>query len=918
MRINEVDKEVTQVQLDTLERALDKVFANVGIDVEFTRHFLDRVNDERNIKQITLSELGQLFKKEFIKYGKPIAQLGPDAEAVMKDLASDINIPFALDWNPRTKMLELIAKTVMRKRNFKTSNKEFTVESALPKLTNGGVLGTGLDPAQFQNKYGISPKAAQTSISNVVKLRPAFSNPKVANAITQYMLDTPGALQAANDNKMPKRGYLPKWMKGLAGRLLGTLGIIFTPSAAGETPEELELFQKMQDIENWMLYNDPQAFIDLYQSEWDSLTDKEKKENEQWDPKNNPNVQNAKEAVRIQRASQEVIKRRHDELLDRIFDPRQQAAPATSQVSPTQPKEPEREPDPDLPNPANDPGRPHNIPGQPGMPNPEDKPDWWPDEVIPFPSPTSPTQPKPSDPDKSPDSPEPDDKPKRTDKPKNPGSPVDPDGKPEFDPEAPTPGKETPPEVDPTSPEQPRQPDEPDTSPKYDPKTDPKVKPSTPDKPSKSDPEDEPKVNPKTPKPKVDPTSPEQPKPSDPGKSPKVDPKTDPSPSRDIPNNPSKSDPEKSPTVPGKGPNISPTAPAQPQPGVSGSPYIPGLLGDPDVGLGTSTRLDPAPKPEVKPKTSKRNNGTNKKRRDWDWGASDDYPYDDPLQRWQRKYGMFENANLAAYLFESGSMEGVGLIHKDEINPTLAELEKHLNLDLSNFTLGSVGKKEFSGDIDVAINLPPEELPAFIEKLKKSPLILDVNVPIDTIITKLKIVNYDESKKPENDDRPRTGYVQLDFMPGDPGWLKTYYHSPAEDESKYKGVFRNIMMAEIAANYNRQDSEQKLEDGRPMERVRYKWSPKEGLLKVKRTPVMNKKGTGYTKKNQDETIEGPWKQADDIAKELNLDSAANMNSFETLLAVIEKNYTAEVVERIKQGFIRNHQVQDIGVPEELL
>ena len=684
MRINEVDKEVTQVQLDALERTLDKVFSNVGIDVEFTRHFLDRVNDERNIKQITLSELGQLFKKEFIKYGKPIAQLGPDAEAVMKDLASDINIPFALDWNPRTKMLELIAKTVMRKRNFKTSNREFAVESALPKLTNGGVLGTGLDPAQFQNKYGLSPKAAQTSISNVVKLRPAFSNPKVANAITQYMLDTPGALQAANDNKMPKRGYFPKWMKGLAGRLLGTLGIIFTPSAAGENPEELELFQKMQDIEKWMLYNDPQAFVDMYRAEWESLSAEEKEQNAAWDPKDNPNFQNAMDAVNIIKKAKDIIDARHQELLDRLTNPAPQV-PAT----PTQPKAPNEIPQPELPEPANDPVPPHRRPKQPGMPNPEDKPDWWPDEVIPFPSPTSPTQPKTSDPDKSPDSPEPDDKPKRTDKPKNPGSPVDPDGKPEFDPEAPTPGKETPPEVDPTSPEQPRQPDEPD-------------------------------------------------------KSPKVDPKTDPSPSRDIPNNPSKSDPEKSPTIPGKGPSISPsispTAPAQPQPGVSGSPYIPGLLGNPDVGLGTNTRLDPAPKPEVKPKISKGNNGKNKKRRDWDWGASDDYPYDDPLQRWQRKYGMFENANLAAYLFESGSMEGVGLIHKDEINPTLAELEKHLNLDLSNFTLGSVGKKEFSGDIDVAINLPPEELPAFIEKLKKSPLILDVNVPIDTIITKLKII----------------------------------------------------------------------------------------------------------------------------------------------------------------------------------
>ncbi|MDA9993242.1 hypothetical protein N9E09_01105 [bacterium] len=129
MKINELDKNigVTQQQLDSLENVLDRVFASVGIDVEFTKHFIDRVNDERNIRPITIKELAMLFKKEFVKYGKPIAQLGPDAQAVMKDLETDINIPFVLNWNGEE--LELVAKTVMRKKDFKSSNKEFAVES---------------------------------------------------------------------------------------------------------------------------------------------------------------------------------------------------------------------------------------------------------------------------------------------------------------------------------------------------------------------------------------------------------------------------------------------------------------------------------------------------------------------------------------------------------------------------------------------------------------------------------------------------------------------------------------------------------------------------------------------------------------------------------------------------------------------
>jgi len=136
MRITEVDKGLTQSELDQLEVFADRLFAKVGIDVEFTRHFLDRVNDERNVKQITASELTRLFKQEYKRWGKPIAQMGPDSEAVLKDLATDVNIPFALRWDKENNELDLIAKTVMRKKNFKTSNKEFEIQSADYSLDN--------------------------------------------------------------------------------------------------------------------------------------------------------------------------------------------------------------------------------------------------------------------------------------------------------------------------------------------------------------------------------------------------------------------------------------------------------------------------------------------------------------------------------------------------------------------------------------------------------------------------------------------------------------------------------------------------------------------------------------------------------------------------------------------------------------
>ena len=150
MRINEVDNPVTQADIDQLEVFADRLFAKVGIDVEFTRHFLDRVNDERNIKQITMSELTRLFKQEYKRWGKPIAQLGPDAEAVMKDMATDINLPFALRWDHQNKELDLVAKTVMRKTDFKTSNPEFAVEdikqSGALKVVNNIAMRRDNDP----------------------------------------------------------------------------------------------------------------------------------------------------------------------------------------------------------------------------------------------------------------------------------------------------------------------------------------------------------------------------------------------------------------------------------------------------------------------------------------------------------------------------------------------------------------------------------------------------------------------------------------------------------------------------------------------------------------------------------------------------------------------------------------------------
>ena len=122
-----IREQISQGELNQIERFADRLFAKVGIDVEFTRHFIDRVNDARNKKDITPAELTRLFKQTYNKHGKKIPQLGPDAEAVLKDMQTDINMPFVLKYDKRNQEFELVAKTVMRKKGFKTSNQTLSI-----------------------------------------------------------------------------------------------------------------------------------------------------------------------------------------------------------------------------------------------------------------------------------------------------------------------------------------------------------------------------------------------------------------------------------------------------------------------------------------------------------------------------------------------------------------------------------------------------------------------------------------------------------------------------------------------------------------------------------------------------------------------------------------------------------------------
>jgi hypothetical protein len=122
-----ITEDLSKSDLDAVERMADKLFAKVGIDVEFTRHFLDRVNDARNKKPISSGELVRIFKLTYKKHGSKISKLGKNAEAIMHDINSHVNIPFVLKWDEKNQEFDMISKTVMRKKDFKSNDPKLEV-----------------------------------------------------------------------------------------------------------------------------------------------------------------------------------------------------------------------------------------------------------------------------------------------------------------------------------------------------------------------------------------------------------------------------------------------------------------------------------------------------------------------------------------------------------------------------------------------------------------------------------------------------------------------------------------------------------------------------------------------------------------------------------------------------------------------
>lgn len=110
-----------------LEKFADQLLDKFGLDIEFTKHFGERMGDDRNKPCIKMEELKDLFRKISEDKGKKV-KIKNVKEAVLVDMQRKLNIPFVIKRTPNGDF-ELTLKTIMRKKGFKTPDKRVVYET---------------------------------------------------------------------------------------------------------------------------------------------------------------------------------------------------------------------------------------------------------------------------------------------------------------------------------------------------------------------------------------------------------------------------------------------------------------------------------------------------------------------------------------------------------------------------------------------------------------------------------------------------------------------------------------------------------------------------------------------------------------------------------------------------------------------
>ena len=125
------EAKISQSEINNLERFADRILNKYGVDIEFTRHFVDRLNDARNNPDIKIAELQKFFKKIQRNKARNIVKQKDQTDAVLKDMETNLNLPIKII--KKGNEFEVINKTIMRKRNFHVgSSKTIRYEDKTP------------------------------------------------------------------------------------------------------------------------------------------------------------------------------------------------------------------------------------------------------------------------------------------------------------------------------------------------------------------------------------------------------------------------------------------------------------------------------------------------------------------------------------------------------------------------------------------------------------------------------------------------------------------------------------------------------------------------------------------------------------------------------------------------------------------
>ena len=212
-------------------------------------------------------------------------------------------------------------------------------------------------------------------------------------------------------------------------------------------------------------------------------------------------------------------------------------------------------------------------------------------------------------------------------------------------------------------------------------------------------------------------------------------------------------------------------------------------------------------------------------------------------------------------------------IARNDVDPTLAWLEKITGLNHTDMKLGSTGIKDTSGDLDVAIDASKVDKQELFDKLNAWKM---KNHPDDTTRQWVAKSGISVHFKTPINGNPNNGYVQTDLMFGNPEAMKFAFKGTG-DGTVYKGAHRAIMIASMAKARG------------------FKWSPGKGLL---------------DRETNDLVASAP----DEVAVAL-MGQGSNRADMDSVETIIKKIKNSPDYEALTADAFANFEKQGLPIPE---